>query len=60
VLTELGLVRLSLDPVACRVLDAPRTELERSQEFRDCAARLAEIERALAGELRPPAAARAA
>nr|MDQ3936722.1 hypothetical protein [Actinomycetota bacterium] len=51
VLTELGLV--AFEPTAAggrsaRVLDAPRTELDRSPTYRACAARLAEAERYLA------------
>ncbi len=49
VLTELGLVELSLDPPRCLVLDTPRVELELSAEFRAARERLAEITRALAG-----------
>ena len=47
VLTELGLVELSLDPPRCLVLDTPRVELELSAEFRAARERLAEIARAL-------------
>jgi hypothetical protein len=60
VLTELELIELSLDPLACRVLEAGRTDLERSSTYRVCAERLATIERALAPELPGSAAAQAA
>ena len=57
VLGELALVEFR-DRSAC-VLDAVRTELDRSATFRECAERLAAVERALAPELpaRRPAAA---
>jgi hypothetical protein len=42
------------------MLDAPRTDLERSTTFRACAERLAAIERALGAELERAAPARAA
>jgi hypothetical protein len=60
VLTELELIELSLDPLGCRVLEAGRTELERSSTYRACAERLAAIERALAPELPESVAAQAA
>jgi single-stranded-DNA-specific exonuclease len=60
VLTELGLVEFSADPPACRILETPRTELERSAAYRAAAERLAAIERALAAELPALAPARAA
>jgi single-stranded-DNA-specific exonuclease len=60
VLTELELIELSLDPLGCRVLEAGRTELERSSTYRACAERLAAIERALASELPDGLAAQAA
>jgi single-stranded-DNA-specific exonuclease len=60
VLTELGLVELTLDPPACRVLEAQRTDLERSASYRAATERLAAIERALAAELPAAAPARAA
>jgi len=60
VLAELELVELALDPPACRILEAPRTELERSTAFRAAGERLAAIERALAAELPAQAPARAA
>jgi hypothetical protein len=50
VLRELGLVALEHDGAghrACRVLDAPRTELEKSDAYRAYAARLADAERRL-------------
>ncbi|MEA2364119.1 MAG: single-stranded-DNA-specific exonuclease [Thermoleophilaceae bacterium] len=57
VLGELALIEFTADPPACRVLEADRTDLERSAAYRACAERLAAIERALAAEL--PAAAAA-
>jgi single-stranded-DNA-specific exonuclease len=60
VLTELGLVEFATDPPACRVLEAERTDLTRSPSFREAAARLAAIERALGAELPAQAPARAA
>ena len=54
ILTELELVEYTAAAAggpACRVLEAARTELERSAAYRDCAERLATIERALATEL---------
>jgi single-stranded-DNA-specific exonuclease len=56
VLTELGLVELSLEPPACRVLPGARAELELSPTYRACRRRLDTIEQALAPEL--PTAAR--
>jgi single-stranded-DNA-specific exonuclease len=50
VLRELGLVAYERDGAghpACRVLDAPRTELEKSGAYRAYAARLADAERRL-------------
>jgi hypothetical protein len=55
VLTELGLVELSLDPPRCLVLHTPRVELELSAEFRGARERLAEITSALGGESTPRA-----
>jgi single-stranded-DNA-specific exonuclease len=60
VLTELELVEFSADPPACRILDAPRTDLERSGTYRAAAERLGVIELALAAELPAQAPARAA
>jgi single-stranded-DNA-specific exonuclease len=65
VLSELDLAEFTSTAVggpACRVLSGVRTELERSQSYRDCAERLAAVERALAAELpaRPAAAVAAA
>ncbi len=60
VLGELGLVEFVLDRPSCRVLDAGRTELERSAAFRACVDRLGAIERALAAERPDAAASRAA
>ncbi|MEA2481126.1 MAG: single-stranded-DNA-specific exonuclease [Thermoleophilaceae bacterium] len=65
VLSELGLVAYERDGAgrpACRVLDAPRTALERSAAYRAYMARLAEAERRLAPDRReaPPAVAAAA
>jgi hypothetical protein len=56
VLTELGLVELSLEPPACRVLPGARAQLEISPTYRACRRRLDTIEQALAPEL--PTAAR--
>jgi single-stranded-DNA-specific exonuclease len=56
VLTELGLVELSLEPPACRVLPGARTDLEVSPTYRACRWRLDAIEQALAPDL--PTAAR--
>jgi single-stranded-DNA-specific exonuclease len=56
VLRELGLVAWERDGAghpACRVLEAPRTALEKSAAYRAYAARLAEAERRLA-EAQPP------
>jgi len=60
VLGELGLVEFSADPPSCRVLEAERTDLERSATYRSCTERLAAIERALATELPAADAVRAA
>ncbi len=60
VLTELGLVELTFDPPACRVLQAQRTDLEHSAAYRAAAERLAAIEQALAAELPAQAPARVA
>jgi single-stranded-DNA-specific exonuclease len=60
VLGELGLIEFSADPPSCRVLEAERTDLERSETYRSCAERLAAIERALAPELPGADAVRAA
>jgi hypothetical protein len=60
VLSELGLIAYERDGAghpACRVLEAPRTELEKSAAYRAYAARLAEAERRLAGALPPESAA---
>ncbi len=54
VLRELGLVACERDGAghpACRVLDAPRTALEKSAAYRAYAARLADAERRLAAAL---------
>jgi single-stranded-DNA-specific exonuclease len=56
VLTELGVVELSLEPPACRVLPGARAQLEVSPTYRACRRRLDTIEQALAPEL--PTAAR--
>ena len=56
VLRELGLVAYERDGAghpACRVLDAPRTALEKSAAYRAYAARLADAERRLAAALPP-------
>jgi len=55
VLEELALVELTREPPACRVIEAPRTSLERSSVYRACRERLTMIERALETE-RPIAA----
>jgi single-stranded-DNA-specific exonuclease len=60
VLSELGLIEFTADPPACRMLEAGRTDLERSAAYRACGERLAAIERALAAELPAAAPARAA
>jgi hypothetical protein len=60
VLTELELVDVVADPLAIRVLEAPRTDLERSATYKAATERLAAIERALAVELPAAAPARAA
>jgi single-stranded-DNA-specific exonuclease len=60
VLGELGLIELALDPPSCRVLDAERTDLDRSPTYRVAADRLSAIERALAPELPGEQAAQAA
>jgi single-stranded-DNA-specific exonuclease len=60
VLAELGLIELSPDGPTVRVLEAERTELERSPTYRAAAERLAAIERALAAELPGRDAAQAA
>ena len=59
-LGELGLVEFDQSAVSCRVLDAPRTELERSPSYRAAAERLARSESALAAELPGSQAIRAA
>ena len=59
-LTELGLVELSLEERRCRVLEGVRADLERSSVYRRCIDRLEEIERALAPELPEQRRARAA
>ena len=56
VLRELGLVELTLDPPACRVVEGTRTELELSPTYRSCLERYAEIEARLGGERQAPAA----
>jgi single-stranded-DNA-specific exonuclease len=60
VLGELGLIELSIDPPSCRVLDADRTDLERSPTYRAALERLGAIERALGPELPGEQAAQAA
>jgi single-stranded-DNA-specific exonuclease len=55
VLRELGLVELTLDPPACRVVEGTRTELELSPTYRSCLERYAEIEARLGGERQAPA-----
>jgi hypothetical protein len=51
VLTELGLIELDLDTPCCRILEAVRTDLQRSPTYRATEARFEATERALAGEL---------
>jgi single-stranded-DNA-specific exonuclease len=60
VLTELGLIEFAVEPPACRLCEAERTDLVRSPAFRAHGERLAAVERALAAELRPAAHAQAA
>jgi RecJ OB domain len=62
VLTELTLIELDLPARSCRVLDAGRTDLERSAGYREARERLDGTRRALRAELprRAPAAASAA
>ena len=57
VLTELGLVACepAASGYAARVLEAPRTELDRSPTYRAAAERLAEAEAYLAAAARAPA-----
>jgi single-stranded-DNA-specific exonuclease len=51
ILEELALVEFDAESRSCRVLDATRTDLQRSPTYRACAARLVAIERALRPEL---------
>ena len=60
VLTELGLIEFAVEPPACRLCEAERTDLARSPAFRAHGERLVAVERALGAELRPTARARAA
>jgi hypothetical protein len=60
VLTELGLIRFSAARRSCRLLDAERTDLERSATYRRSRERLAQIERALEPEIGPVSEASAA
>jgi single-stranded-DNA-specific exonuclease len=60
VLTELGLIRFSAAQRSCRLLDAERTDLERSATYRRSRGRLAQIERALEPEVGPVSEASAA
>ncbi len=55
VLRELGLIELTLDPPACRVVEGTRTDLELSPTYRSCLERYAEIEARLGGERQAPA-----
>jgi single-stranded-DNA-specific exonuclease len=59
VLCELGLIELDLGAPRCRILEAVRTDLERSPTYRATTAQLEATERALAAEVPPalPAAA---
>ena len=54
-LRELGLIELTLDPPACRVVEGTRTDLELSPTYRSCLERYAEIEARLASERQAPA-----
>jgi single-stranded-DNA-specific exonuclease len=56
VLEELALLEFDAESRSCRVLDATRTDLERSSTYRACTARLVAIERALRAELPAPRA----
>jgi len=60
VLTELALIDFRADPPTCTVLEAARNDLTGSSSYRACSERLAEIERALAGELETAHLSRAA
>jgi hypothetical protein len=60
VLTELGLIELTLGPPSCRVLEAERANLDSSPAYRASAERLGVIERALAAEVPSTAAPKAA
>jgi single-stranded-DNA-specific exonuclease len=51
ILTEVGLIDLTLDEPRCRVMGGVRTDLELSPSYRALKERLAGIERALAAEL---------
>jgi single-stranded-DNA-specific exonuclease len=51
VLTELGLIELDLDTRSCRVLEAVRSDLDRSPTYGTSRAQLEATERALAPEL---------
>jgi single-stranded-DNA-specific exonuclease len=51
VLAELSLIELDPSARSCRVLDAPRSDLERSATYRASRDELAALERALAAEL---------
>ena len=60
ILGELGLVEFSLEPPACRVVEATRRELSQSRTFARGARRLAAVEQALGAEVEGQRPARAA
>ncbi len=60
ILGELGLIEFSLEPLACRVVEATRRELSESRLFARSAQRLAAVEQALADVESQRPAARAA
>jgi single-stranded-DNA-specific exonuclease len=60
ILGELGLVEFSVEPPACRVVEATRRELSESRAFARCAQRLAAVEQALGAEVEGQRPARAA
>jgi single-stranded-DNA-specific exonuclease len=60
ILGELGLAEFSVEPPACRVVEATRRELSESRAFARCAQRLAAVEQALGAEVEGQRPARAA
>jgi hypothetical protein len=60
ILGELGLLEFSLEPPACRVVEATRRQLSESAAFARCAQRLAAVEHALGAEVEHQRPARAA